>query len=115
MSPGDLRGTFLLCHPVYVMCKSFCCTTEISLHGFHVIAILEGEDGRGVSVIVYTTFRCVDPCGYLFIVEIYNFQIERFSGLRRKDKGGFLFFCVLVSLLQTVRFKTLFELLYEAS
>ena len=129
--PSEIfRGTFLLCHSlnvclhscgtvflhlfwhmtVYVKGKGSRRMTEISLHGFHVVAVLEGEDGEGVPEIMHTAFRSVDPCGDLFIVQINNFRIERLSGRRCEYKSGFLFLCVLVPFPQTSRLKTLFEL-----
>ena len=53
---------------VDIQSKGCCGVSQVSLDGFHVVPILEREDGEGVAEIVYPAIWGTDLDGQLLIV-----------------------------------------------
>lgn len=81
--PLQVRNVFL--HPggavlfhalrhvaVNIQSKGCCGVSQVSLDGFHVVPILEREDGEGVTKIVYPAIWGTNLDGQLLIVSDYR-------------------------------------------
>lgn len=69
--------------------------SQVSLDSFHVVPILEREDGEGVAEIVYPAIWGTDLDGQLLIVIIDRLRAEVSSCRCGEYEGAFLLLCCL--------------------
>ena len=77
---------------VNIKCKGRRGVSQVSLDGFHVVPILEREDGEGVAEIVYPAIWGTNLDGQLLIVIIDRLGAEIVSYRRGEYQGIFLMF-----------------------
>lgn len=86
---------------VYIQCKCRRCVAQIFLHGFHIIAILEGKNSEGMTQIVNAGIRSACCFCNFFVMVIESMRVEVVPQCigEHQPAGRVLFGCILPVLL----------------
>ena len=82
------------CVAVYVKGEGDGSVAQIALYGFHVVAVLQGKDGKGVPEIMYPAVWCSDLNGQLFVMVVDGLWAQIPAGGRGEYQGNFPLLCI---------------------